>query len=248
MTNRPTILVPLQVLEGESIPKGIPSLLAGARVLLLGYHVIPEQTATEQAREQFAERATERLEEFEGMFEEAGAEVESRMVFTHEAQKTKDRIINEVGCTAVLIPKATPPVEDVLVPVRGTVGRERLLQVLVGLFAERDVSITLFHVMGADESEGSVTDLFEGLKGKLVDAGFDRSQIGTQVVPGENTLAAIEAAADGSNVVVMGESDPTVATYVFGLPEEQLAEQFLGPVVVIQRPRPEETEPAGPGE
>jgi len=53
MTDRPAVLVPIRVLEGESIPEGVPELLADAHVVLLGYHVVPDQTATGQARMQF---------------------------------------------------------------------------------------------------------------------------------------------------------------------------------------------------
>ena len=242
MTAKPTVLVPLQVLEGESVPNGVPSLLSGARVLILGYHVIPEQTATEQAREQFADRAMERLEDYEAMFAEAGADVDSRLVFTHEAQRTKNRILLEEECTAVLIPKSTPPVENVLVPVRGTVGRDRLVQVIAGLFGGREITVTLFHVQGEAETEASTSELLGNLETALVDAGVEGSQIQSRIESADNPLEAIEMASSDADVVVMGETDPTVATYVFGLPEEQLAEQFLGPVLVVQRPPPETDE------
>ena len=240
MTDRPTVLVPLQVLEGESIPEGVPRLLSGAHVIVLGYHVVPEQTATEQAREQFADRANERLEAFEAMFEEAGAVAESRLVFTHEAQTTLTRVLVEEECLVVLIPKATPPVEDVLVPVRGTVGRDRLVRVIVALFARSEATITLFHVPEGEAEDSEITTLLGGLEAELVEAGIDRSRIRTQVADATKPLRAIESAAEAADVVIMGESDPSVATYVFGLPEEQLAAQFLGPVLVVQRPPPEE--------
>ena len=35
-TDRPSVLVPLAVLEGESLPNGTAELLANARVVLLG--------------------------------------------------------------------------------------------------------------------------------------------------------------------------------------------------------------------
>jgi hypothetical protein len=37
----------------------------------------------------------------------------------------------------------------------------------------------------------------------------------------------------------VGESDPTITTFVFGMTAEKVAEQFLGPVLVVQRERPE---------
>lgn len=247
MTEKPTVLVPLQVLEGESIPDGVPELLSGASVLLLGYHVLPEQTATEQGRQQFGERAMRRLEEFEDMVAATGATVETRLVFTHEAQQTINRVLVEEDCLSVLIPKATPPVEDVLVPVRGTVGRDRLLTVLTALFADTAATITLFHVRHPEETDESIRTLLGDLEAGLVEAGIEPENVLKQVVTGENPLESITTAAENADVVVMGETDPSVATFVFGLPEEQLAAEFLGPVLVIQRPppEPEESESAG---
>jgi len=144
MTDRPAILVPIRVLEGESVPEGVPDLLAHAHVILLGYHVIPEQTAPGQARMQFENRATERLGEYEAMFEEAGATVERRLVFTHNGQKTIDRTTTERDCLAALVPNATGSVEDILVAVRGAVGIDRLTRVVAGLFRETDASVTLY--------------------------------------------------------------------------------------------------------
>ncbi len=139
MRDRPSILVPIRVLEGEAIPEGVPELLANAHVVLLGYHVIPDQTALGQARMKFEERAIHRLGEYEAIFEEAGAATERRLVFTHDEQKTIDRMIAEYDCLAVLIPNATVPPEEVLVAVRGTVGADRLARIVAGLFGDTDI-------------------------------------------------------------------------------------------------------------
>ncbi|WP_338740195.1 universal stress protein [Haloplanus salilacus] len=235
MTDRPSILVPIRVLEGESVPEGVPDLLANAHVVLLGYHAIPEQTATGQAQMQFEDRATERLDEYETMFEEAGATVERRLVFTHDGQKTIDRITTEHGCLAALVPNATGPVEDVLVAVRGAVGVDRLARVVAGLFGETDASVTLYHVADADTTDDDIETLLGGLVDRLADLGTDASAIETRVDRGDDVLDAIVDAADAFDVVVMGESDPSLATFVFGMPADQVADRFLGPVLVAQR-------------
>jgi nucleotide-binding universal stress UspA family protein len=242
MTDRPSILVPLRVLEGESVPEGVPELLANAHVVLLGYHVVPEQTAPGQAQMQFEDRATERLDEYQAMFEEAGATVERRLVFTHDGQKTIDRTTTEHDCLAALVPNATGPVEDVLVAVRGTVGVDRLARVVAGLFGATDASVTLYHVAEEAETDEDVATLLDGLADRLEDQGMDASRIETRVGRGQAALDAIVDAADAFDVVVMGESDPSLATFVFGMPADQVADRFLGPVLVVQREPSEETE------
>lgn len=241
MTDRPSILVPIRVLEGESVPEGVPELLAHAHVVLLGYHVIPEQTATGQAQMQFEDRATERLDEYETIFENAGATIERRLVFTHDGQKTIDRMTTERDCMAVLVPNATGPVEDVLVAVRGAVGIDRLARVVAGVFGEMDVSVTLYHVAEDEETDEDVGTLLDGLVDRLGELGMDASAIETRVDRDQDALDAIVDAAETFDTVVMGESDPSLSTFVFGMPADQVADRFLGPVLVVQREPPQET-------
>ena len=242
MTDRPSILVPIRVLEGESVPEGVPTLLANAHVVLLGYHVVPEQTAPGQAQMQFEDQAGGRLDEYESIFEEAGATVERRLVFTHDGQKTIDRMTTEHDCLAVLVPNAAGPVEDVLVAVRGAVGIDRLVRAVAGVFGGTDASVTLYHVVEAEETDEDVGTFLDGIVDRLGDLGMETSTITTRVERDQDALDAIADAADGFDAVVMGESDPSLATFVFGLPADQVADRFLGPVLVVQREPPRETE------
>jgi len=242
MHDTPTILVPIRILEGESIPEGVPELLANAHVVLLGYHVVPDQTATDQARTQFEDQAVRRLDDFTSMLEEAGATVDSKLVFTHDGQDTIDRTSEEHDCLAVLIPNATKPPETVLVAVRGIVGADRFVRVLSGLFASTDVGITLYHLAAADETDADVETLLDAVRTRLVEQGVDADSIATEVARGDEPLDLIAEAGSDYDAIVMGESDPSVTTLLFGMRAEQVAKQFLGPVLVIQHEPTEEAE------
>jgi len=241
MTDRPSVLVPIRVLDGESIPEGVPELLSNATVFLLGYHVVPDQTATGQARMQFEERANKRLDKHESILEAAGATVERRLVFTHDAQKTLDRMSDEAHCLAVLVPNETRPPDDVLVAVRGTAGVGRIAQVVAGLFSSTDVTVTLYHVGETNETDDDIETFLDGVRDRLVKLGMDTSAVDTRVDPEAKRLGAIATAAEEYDALVMGESDPSLATFVFGMPAEQIAGRFDGPVLVVQR------EPSNPG-
>jgi nucleotide-binding universal stress UspA family protein len=243
MEDRPPVLVPIRILEGESIPEGVPGLLANAHVVLLGYHEIPEQTAAGQAREQYEDQATRRLEEFEARLEERGATVESHLVFTHESQQTIDRMIYEHGCLAVLIPNATTGPESVLVAVRGTVGVDRLVRVISGLFAAAGVDITLYHVAEGGESDEDAQTLLDGIVTRLVDNGVAPESIETHTDRDADLPDAVIQAAAEHDAVVMGETDPSLVTFIFGMPTQQVADRFLRPVLVVQRERPREDAP-----
>ncbi|MGM0372190.1 MAG: universal stress protein, partial [Halobacteriota archaeon] len=77
------------------------------------------------------------------------------------------------------------------------------------------------------------------LEDQLVEAGVGPHQIQTLIEQRDRPFAAIESAAEDYDVVVMGETDPSVATFVFGMPHDQVASQFLGPVLVVKRSPPE---------
>lgn len=239
MQDRPTILIPIRVLEGESIPEGVPELLTNAHVVLLGYHVVPDQTATAQAAEQFEEKARRRLDDFTAILEHAGATVESQVVFTHDGQTTIDRMTAEHDCLAVLIPNATRPIEEVLVAVRGIVGVDRFVRVVSGLFATLDVSVTLYHVAEDDETDEDVETLLDGVASRLSEEGVSPDSIDLEISRSDNTQSAIVDTAEDYDAVVMGESDPSVTTFLFGMTADQVANQFLGPVFVIQHGKPE---------
>ncbi|MFC4406567.1 universal stress protein [Haloarchaeobius iranensis] len=242
MSNKPSILVPLRVLEGESIPEGVPELLGNAHVVLLGYHVVPDQTATDQARSQFEDKAMRRLDDFTAILEHAGATVESRLVFTHDGQTTIDRTTEEHDCLAVLIPNATRPVENVLVPVRGIVGVDRFVRLLSGLFASEGVDVTLYHVATDDETDADVETLLDGVATRLAGEGLSADAIDIEISRAGSPQERIVDTSDDYDAIVMGESDPSVTTFLFGMTADQVADQFLGPVFVIQHGEPEDVE------
>lgn len=103
---RPSVLIPLKVLERESIQEGVPELLQNAHVVLLGYHVVPDQTSTSQASDQFEDKASSRLDDLTAILEDAGATVDR---VTEEEEEEEDAL-------AVLIPNSTRTIENVLVP------------------------------------------------------------------------------------------------------------------------------------
>ena len=237
--SEPTILVPIDVHGEASLPSGTAALLANAHVVLLGYHEIPEQTATEQAREQLGEPAMASLEGLAEALTDAGATVETRLVFTHEAATTVDRIIYEHDCLAVLVPNAVPRVENVLLTVRGLVGLDRNTALVAGLFADRGTDVTVFHGRDADEPMAEARGVVTETERELVDRGVEPDAIETVIEETDEPVAAIARQAADHDVVVMGETNPSVTTVVFGMPADRVAERFQGPVLVVQRPRPE---------
>jgi len=228
------VLVPVAVLEGETVPESVAELLGTMPVTVLGYHVLPEQTPPGQARLQFEERAQVKLDDLAATFREAGGDCDTRLVFTQDEEQTVDRVAAETGCSAVLVPNPAGEVRRLLVPLGGGVNAARVVDFVAALVGDRAIEVTLLHVAGGEAGREAgrerLADAASGLRG----AGI---AVDEAVVVGDSAVEAIAAAAVDHDVVVMGESEPSLRSFVFGESADRVAEQSVGPVVVVRRGR-----------
>ena len=218
-------LVPVEVLAGESVGAGLADLLSTVDVTVLGYHVLPEQTPPNQAREQFEDRAVAALEDVVAEFRTAGGAADARLVFTHDRERTVDRVAEDVGARASVINGATGEVELLLVPLSGDVAVDRVLRVVEELVGGRDIGVTLFL---ASESEVA-GDRLERAATQLREAGIGTT---TELVIAGQPFEALVDLGPGHDAIVMGESAPSLSGFPLGEESERLA--AVGPVFVVR--------------
>ncbi|SFB83363.1 Nucleotide-binding universal stress protein, UspA family [Halobiforma haloterrestris] len=222
-------LVPVAILEGESVPAGLAELLEPTDVTVLGYHVLPEQTPPDQARLQYEDRATDALEDLAREFGAEEGTADYRLVFTHDAEQTIERVAADTGAGVYAITGATGPIDRLLVTLTSDVAVERIVSFVAELIGDREIGVTLF-LATDDESAGR--ELLETAAGPLSERGIDvRTQLSLEEPPLE---ALIDAAAD-HDAVVMGEQAPSLRTLVFGEAAERVAAESFGPVLVVRR-------------
>ena len=229
----PRILVPVAVLKGQQVAEPLVEFLAAADVVLLGYHVIPEQTPAEQASMQYEERAKDAVEGIAHVFEAAGREIETRVVFTHDRDQTIDRVASEVSATAVLLPNPAGEIQNVLVPMRGAVDVDRMADLVATLLAGRTGSVTL---LGLSQEDGgfAADQAVEHVRQTLLDRGFDPEHVLTDTTVSDMAVRTIAERAADYDVIVMGEGGPSLLTTLFGDTAERVAEESLGPVLVVR--------------
>lgn len=121
------VLVPVAILEGMTVSSGLMNLLGTMNVTVLGYHVLPEQTPTDQARLQYEDRATSALNDLSEEFQMAGGSADHRLVFTHDLEKTIERVADETDSRAFALTGATGDVDRILVSLSGDVATDRIL-------------------------------------------------------------------------------------------------------------------------
>jgi nucleotide-binding universal stress UspA family protein len=224
------VLVPIRVLEGESVSFGLMDLLGTMDVTVLGYHVLPEQTPPDQARLQYETRATEALEDVAQEFREAGGDADYRLVFTADRNQTLDRVADDIDARAYVITGATGTVDRLLVPLSGTIAVDRVLSFVADLVGDRDIGVTL--LLAGDAATGEGRALLDGAASRLRDRGLD---VRTELVPGVGPFEALVDAVAGHDAVVMGEQAPSLRSLVFGESAERVAAESVGPVFVVRR-------------
>ncbi|MDX1744343.1 MAG: universal stress protein [Halobacteriales archaeon] len=232
-----TVLVPVEVLEGEGVPDAVIELLSTLPVVVLGYHVLPEQTPPGQARLQFEDQAQAKLDDLAAAFREAGGDAESRLVFTHDEEQTLNRVAEETGCEAILIPNPATRIERVLVPLRGEVDVTRIAAFVAAMIGTRDIGVTLYHVTDSADATAIGRSMLDEAADRLLEGGLAASAVTKDVVVSETPIQSIATAATDHDAVVMGESAPSLRSFLFGEPAEQVAVHSLGPVVVVRRER-----------
>jgi len=229
----PRILVPIKVLEGQALPETLVEFLAPADVIVLGYHVLPEQTPTEQASMQFEDRARAAVDDIAHAFHEAGREVETRVVFTHDRDQTVERVAADVGATAVLLPNPVGDIEELLVAVRGAIDTDRLADLVATLVGADTQRVTVVGIT-TDPSEFDATVAVGDARETLLARGLAPERLATETATSERPVADIVDRSDEFDVIVMGQQEGTLWSALFGDETERVAEGAVAPVLIVR--------------
>ncbi|MES3630040.1 MAG: universal stress protein [Longimonas sp.] len=226
-----TILIDVSLPEAAALSDELIALLGSLHVVLVGWFEVPEQTSAAQANDQFGREMNERLDVLAGVLREAGAAVETRLVFTGNPLDTMERISAEVDSDAVLIPYAHDRVEKVLVPLRDARHADRIATFVNHLVQTDTASFTLLHVREEGETDA---DVLTPVAESLTTIGMDSSVIEKRLVDANDPAAAILDAAHDHDLVVMGESEPAARDILFGTVPERIARNANIPVIMVR--------------
>lgn len=177
------------------------------------------------------------------MFEAAGCEVTTRLVFTHDRFQTFERVALELDCDAVLLPNPAPILERILVAIRGDVNVDHIARLVAMVLTNTEIDVTLFHAVSDAESREQGEEPLETAASMLVEQGIYRERIDITVVDGSPTDAILEDAGD-HDLLVIGESRPSIRRLIFRDRAERIAKRTVDPIIVIRGEylEPRETE------
>ncbi len=228
------ILVPVDVLGGQSVPSTIIEAFASVPVVLLGYHQVPDQTPSGLARSKHEQRARAELEELETVFEAAGCRVTTQLVFTRDRFTTFERVAIERSCDAVLLTNPAPLLDRILVAIRGDVAVDHIARLVSAVLADTTIDVTLFHVASTEEGRERGRAPIEYAAKTLEAHGVERDRIDTDIVVDRSPTDAIVDAAADHDLIVAGESRPSLQRYIFRDRVERIAKRTRDPILVIR--------------
>jgi len=235
MTNPSSLLVDVELPDPAPLSPALVNLLSSLRIVLVGWYAVPEQTSPAQARDQFEETARAALAPIAAAFEEAGATVETHLVFTGDELDTISRISSEQDCDAVLIPAQMQRLERVLVPLRGLHNARRIAPFVADLVQDGTTAVTLLHILEADETEAASRErVLQPAAEMMTDHGLRAGLLDLKTTAADDPATAVVEWSADYDLVVLGETEPSVREILFGSIPEQIVSGAHVPVVVVR--------------
>ena len=225
-----TILVPIDISASDPPELEIVDALGPFEVVLLGYFPVPDQAEPALIKHEYEDEVATRLDRIANHRDD----VTEVLVFTHDREATIDRVADQYDCDAVLTAGDTSQIERILVPIRGDVNVERIVSVVAGLLERSDATATLFHsaVEDADPSQGAF--LLRGAVERLTEYGIDEARLEWQLSEGDDPTETIVAMAGEYDIVVLGETEPSLRERIIGMFLSNLIDEIAIPALVVR--------------
>lgn len=228
----PTLLIPIEFPDPDPLPSSFVSGFTSCRVILLGMHEIPDDIDPDERQRREVE-ANYTLYSLAHHFVRSGETAEVELVLGQDLEATPTAVAEDRDVNALLVPNPIAHLGRVLIAVRNETFAPSIEQFVETLDEEIIHHLTLLTVTDPEETEAE-EDLLSSLKDQLVEAGFSKFSIDTEVVVSDDPSFAISQAAGGHDIIVMGETEESTYERVFGKTYESIADQTDIPVVVLR--------------
>jgi hypothetical protein len=234
LTGESSVLVPVDVSTTALPAQVLFDLLRPINVVVLGYYPVPKQTAPAHLKRDHEEAAAARLRRVVDQFRSADHEVEGVLVFTKDRRDTIDRVADRHDCDAVFVPGEADAVERILVPLRGAVNLDRIVSLVAGLTRATDADVTLFHSVTDEDDPDRGESVLRSAVDRLVERGVDRDRVDRRLSTAGAPREEIVAMAADYDLLVLGETDPSLRDRIFGGLLTPIVADVDRPAVVVR--------------
>jgi nucleotide-binding universal stress UspA family protein len=237
MIEDPTLLVPIDASDPEEPALELVDVVHPLRIVVLGYYPVPDQAAPNQIREEYEEEAKETLQTSVQRFADAGADIESVLVFTRDRVQSVDRITNEYDCDAVLVSGTVENLDHILVSLKDEQNMFRVLEVVGLLMEAGNPEVTLYHAESIEKGSARSELYLRGATDWLAERGLDRGRITWKEPTAETQQSDLLDLAADHDFVLMGESEPGIRERVLGRRPNRIHDRTGRPVLVVRKER-----------
>jgi nucleotide-binding universal stress UspA family protein len=233
MSTTHRVLVPFELPDPDPVPSVLVDALTTIEVVALGHYGLPEQTPPSVGRDQFQADAAAELDTLAKPFESTGVTVTTRLVFGKARDKTIDRVAIEEDCDVILTPGRAEAVERMAVPLRGEKNFDRIISFVGELLSATDASVTLFHTSEASDRIPGERILADAAD-RLIETGVPPDRIGQQLSGDEDVARSIVELGADFDVLVLGETEPSLRDRIFGTVPAQVTADTEDPAFVVR--------------
>lgn len=233
--DRETFVWPTDVTDPETPPDGLVDLVTNHRLIVLGYYPVPDQSTPEQLRVDRDDEAAAAVASVAEAVRARGVDVEEVVVFTRDKNETIDRVAAEHGADAVLTPgRVDELITRLFVPVRGDENLGRIVAFVAGLAAETDAGVTLYNAAGSANAASTGELLLRGAADRLAEAGIERDRVEWTVERSDDAVESVLDAATDHDLLVIGESEPSLRERILGDAAGRLVDAATQPVAIVR--------------
>jgi len=135
----------------------------------------------------------------------------------------------------VLIPGPVEQLRRVLVPLRGIQNVREIAPFVADLCQDGTARVTLLHILEGDETTAaSREDVLEPAAERMRSAGIEAGLLELNSVAADSPADTIVEWAGEHDLVVLGETQPSVREVLFGTMPEQIVEAVNVPIIVVR--------------
>lgn len=234
MDTRPqTVVIPIEFPDPDPLPPTFIDVTTSCRVILLGVYELPDEV-DDEGRHRREIEAKNTLYSLASNFVREGETAEVELVMGQELADVPSAVAEERDADALLLPNPIVTLGRVLVPIRDRKFAEPVVEFVSTLEESGLIHTSLLHVAEDDDAVEGAEQFLSEVENSLVEAGYPSTGIDTEVVVSDDPSFAVSSAANGYDLIIMGETQDTGYERVFGEMYESVAEQTNLPIIVVR--------------
>jgi nucleotide-binding universal stress UspA family protein len=154
-------------------------------------------------------------------------------VFGKARDKTIDRVAVEEECDVILTSGDADEITQILVPLRGERNFDRILSFTEELLTGTGAAVTLFH-RGEESDRIPGEEILSDATDRLIQAGVDADRISQRLSEDDDTTQSIVDLGEEFDVLVLGETEPSLRDQIFGNVPAQVTADTDDPAFVVR--------------